>query len=135
MSENILNLQQSHHLLKSVLKFNQEAAFKSLKDSCFASNYDINSKNLAFQKVRECDNARLSNEEKGKRQADEKEYNKECRMETTTHIQQMMANAQRPKPHIPLSKLTENRIHMHAKRISLLKAIQEKESKDQGKAR
>ena len=93
-------------------------------------NYDAVTKNLAFQKVRECDNARLTEEEKSRRQANEKEFNTKCRMETTTHIQQMMANAEMPKPHVPLSKLTANRIHMYGKRISALKENQEKESKN-----
>ena len=46
----------------------------------------------------------------------------------------MMANAQMKKPSIPLSKLTENRIGMYTKRLNALKEIQERESKDQGKA-
>ena len=86
MSENTLNLQASDHLLKNVLKFNQQTVFKGLKESCFGIDYDVKSKNLAFQKVRECENARLTEEEKSRRQADETEFNKECRMETTTHI-------------------------------------------------
>ena len=54
-----------------------------LLESCFGIDYDVKSKNLAF---RECENARLMEEEKSRRQADETEFNKECRMETTTHI-------------------------------------------------
>ena len=64
-----------------------------MKESCFGVNYDIETKNTAFQKVRECENARLSKEEQSRRQVDEKDFNTKCRMETTTHIQQMMANA------------------------------------------
>ena len=86
VSENTLNLQRSHHLLKSVLKFNQQTVFQGLKESCFGVDYDVNTKNLAFQKVRECDNARLSKEEKDKRQEDERNFNKQCRMTETTHI-------------------------------------------------
>ena len=69
-------------------------------------------------------------EEKARRQGDEQEFNKQCRMETTTHIQQMMANAAMKKRVIPLSELTENRIAMYTKRIKILKGVQEKEGKD-----
>ena len=69
-----------------------------------------------------------------RRQAEELEFNAKCRMETTTHIQQMMANAQMPKPHIPLSQLTDNRIHMYTKRLTELRKVQQAESTDQNRA-
>ena len=44
------------------------------------------SKNIAMQKVREADNIRLSKQEIERRLADEREYNKKCRIELQTHI-------------------------------------------------
>ena len=95
VSANTLNLQFQHHLKKSVLVFNQQNVFKSMKESCFATDYDITSKNIAMQKVREAEGVRLSQTEIEKRIADEREYNKKCRMEQKSHIQQMEANAER----------------------------------------
>ena len=60
VSANTLNLQFQHHLKKSVLVFNQQNVFKSMKESCFATDYDITSKNIAMQKVREAEGVRLS---------------------------------------------------------------------------
>jgi hypothetical protein len=67
--------------------------FTSLKGSCFAGDYDIGTKNLAYQKIREAENVRLRPQIAEKRLADEKDYNKKCRMEQTSHILQMEANA------------------------------------------
>lgn len=66
-----------------------------MKDSCFSADYDILSKNTAFEKVRESENVRLSAADIERRLAEEQEYNKKCRMEQKTHIQQMEANAER----------------------------------------
>ena len=74
-------MQFQHHLKKSVLVFNQQNVFKSMKESCFTADYDMMSKNVAMQKVREAENIRLSQTEITKRLADEREYNKKCRME------------------------------------------------------
>ena len=86
VSANTLNLQFQHHLKKSVLNFNQQNVFKSMKESCFAGDYDINSKNHALQKVREAENVRLSESAIQARLADERAYNQSCRMEQKTHI-------------------------------------------------
>ena len=48
VSENTLNLQATHHLLKNVLKFNQQTVFKGLKETCFGVDYDTKTKNVAF---------------------------------------------------------------------------------------
>lgn len=70
-----LNLRHEHHLKKSVLQFNQQNVFKQMKESCFAADYDILTKNTAFEKVREADNVRLSQAAVEKRLAEEREYN------------------------------------------------------------
>ena len=64
-----------------------------MKDSCFAADYDILAKNVAFEKVREADNVRLTAVDIEKRLTDEREYNIQCRMVQKTHIEQMEANA------------------------------------------
>lgn len=46
-----------------------------MKESCFAADYDILTKNMAYQKVREADNVRLNPDVIEKRVADEREYN------------------------------------------------------------
>ena len=115
VSANTLNLKHEHHLKKSVLNFNQQNVFKSMKESCFAADYDILAKNAAFEKVREAENVRLGQACIDKRLADEREHNKVCRMEQKTHIQQMEANAERQKPSVPLSQLTRDRINEHLK--------------------
>ena len=66
-----------------------------MKESCFAADYDILAKNMAFEKVREADNVRLSHSAVDKRTDEEQNYNSKCRMEQKTHIQQMEANAER----------------------------------------
>ena len=75
VSANMLNLQYEHHLKKSVLSFNQQNVFKSMKESCFAGDYDIVAKNKAFEKVREADNVRLSRADAEVRLAEEQEFN------------------------------------------------------------
>ena len=57
-----------------------------MKESCFTADFDMMSKNIAMQKVREADNIRLSKQEIERRLADEREYNKKCRIELQTHI-------------------------------------------------
>lgn len=95
VSNNTLGLRHEHFLKKSVLAFNQQNIFKSMKDSCFAAEYDVISKNTAFEKVREADNVRLTAADIEKRLADEGEYNKQCRMEQKTHIKQIETNAEK----------------------------------------
>ena len=72
--------------MKSTLNFNQELVYKNLKESCFGADYDIKTKNFAFQKVREAENVRLDSQEIERRTRDEREFNKICRMEQKTHI-------------------------------------------------
>ena len=79
-----------------------------MKDSCFSGDYDILAKNTAFQKVREAENSRLSNQVAQLRHKDEQEYNKECRMEQKTHIMQMEANAKEKAPSVPLVRLVKD---------------------------
>ena len=86
VSSATLNLQHEHHLKKSVLSFNQQNVFKQMKESCFAADYDIMSKNTAFEKVREADNVRLSETVVERRVQEERDYNSKCRMEQKTHI-------------------------------------------------
>ncbi len=69
-----------------MLAFNQLTVFTALKDSCFAGDYDINTKGKAYQKVREAENVRLDPQVVEKRLADEKKFNKKCRMEQTSHM-------------------------------------------------
>lgn len=81
VSNNTLGLRHEHFLKKSVLAFNQQNVFKSMKNSCFSADYDILSKNTAFEKVREADNVRLTAADIEQRLAEEEEYNKLCRMQ------------------------------------------------------
>ena len=46
-----------------------------MKDSCFSFDYDILTKNTAFEKVREAENVRLNQITIEKRLAEEREYN------------------------------------------------------------
>ena len=46
-----------------------------MKESCFAADYDILTKNTAFEKVREADNVRLSQLAIDRRLKDERDYN------------------------------------------------------------
>lgn len=98
-----------------------------MKESCFAADYDIMTKNMAFQKVREAENVRLNPDVIEKRLADEREYNKKCRMAQKTHIQQMEANAERQQPSIPLVHLTKQRISEHINKKENLEANREPE--------
>ena len=110
VSVNSLGLTRDNYLQKSVLSFNQQAVFASMKQSCFNADFDIQAKNLAFEKVREAENPRLSQEVIDMRTEDERKYNQKCRMAQKSHIQQMEANAQAQRPNVPLVQLTKERI-------------------------
>lgn len=66
-----------------------------MKESCFAADYDIETKNQALQMVREAENVRLSATEVKKRLQEERTFNQKCRMKQKTHIEQMEANAEK----------------------------------------
>ena len=48
VSANTLHIKFENYMKKSILTFNQQNIFKSMKDSCFSSDYDIIAKNKAF---------------------------------------------------------------------------------------
>lgn len=73
-SANQLNLRARHYLLRADVNDKQQIRFRDNIDGCFSQDYDIATKNLAFQKIRECDGVRLSERTRKLRQQEERAF-------------------------------------------------------------
>ena len=113
-----LNLRDPHHLLKAIINLNQNQSAEVM--SCTQQHvYDVGSKNLHVQKVREAFGHRVY--QKQEKQRDVDEFNGSCKMQQSEKISQLMANAMEPKPRIPLYKLTSLGNKMYFEKLQKLK--------------